>query len=51
MILLSLISPKKSNNQEKKYELTVSNHKVSHTKTIKYIGIILDENLTYQVLT
>ena len=40
---------KKSRNQEKNYELTVSNQKVSHTKTTKYLGIHLDENLTHQV--
>ena len=28
--------------------MTVSNHEVSHTKPIKYLGILLDENLTYQ---
>ena len=33
----------------KKNELTVSNQKVSHIKTIKYLEIVLDENLTYQV--
>ena len=44
-----IIFSKKSKNQERSYELNVSNHKVSHIKTIKYLGILLDENLTYQV--
>ena len=43
-----IIFSKKSKNQEKNYELTVSNQKVSHTKTIRYLGILLDENCTYQ---
>ena len=44
-----IIFSKKSKSQETNYELTVSNQKVSHTKTIKYLGILLSENLTYQV--
>ena len=46
---LNLSFSQKNKNQETNYELTVSNPKVSHTKTIKDLGILLDENLTYQV--
>ena len=45
-----IIFSKKSQNQDKSYELIVSNHQTSHTKTINYLGILLsDESLTYQV--
>ena len=43
-----IISSKQSKTR-KKYELTVSKQNVSHTRTIKHLGILLDGYLTYQV--